>query len=445
LKVKDTYEDLAIRFIGGDEESFNAIYEKCESYVHNLILYKVDMNHEVAEDVFQDTMVKVYNAMKNGKYKPQAGVKLSAWIGRIAHNLCMDHHRAKIKTASNPNKVEPELLFLLTEGKRVRFDEDQSYDELRVMISMLPADQKLVITERCFNNKTFKDIAEKENVSINTALGRMRYALINLRKINSGDLTKIHSNQEGVTVEKRCRECNEEFPLEDFCEDIHDSDTYVHECKECFAKLMENVEQPEEVEEEVIDYKPNFEKEIVIMEQEKYCKRCDTKKSIDEFGKNRSTNDGKQFYCKKCMCKIVGSKKEEKLDADIQYQTCLTCGRKREMCLFDDKETTCALCKDKVNYQCCDGCQRKLNVALFNPNDSMCIECVKNLDELEKREGELIVQQEEFAEVDVRYGKYISVFNEIVEHEEEAEKQLRMAKRKKELLHLIIQDNGNNC
>jgi RNA polymerase sigma factor (sigma-70 family) len=176
--------ELVKQFIAGNQSSIEVLIKRHKRKVYTYILLIVK-NHELAEDIFQDTFIKVINSLKQNKYTDDG--KFVSWVVRIAHNLIIDHFRKEknLKTVSNDNTEldifnsnkfsEPNI-----EHKLVK---DQIYKDVRNLIERLPDDQREVIILRHYIGMSFKEIAEETNVSINTALGRMRYALINLRKM----------------------------------------------------------------------------------------------------------------------------------------------------------------------------------------------------------------------------------------------------------------------
>ncbi len=176
--------ELVKQFIEGKQSSIETLINRHKNRVYTYI-YLIVKDHQLAEDVFQDTFIKVIRSLKRGKYQ-EKGIFIS-WVLRIAHNLIIDHYRKEknLKTYSNDdNEVD---IF-----NSQRFSEQNVEDEMirtqisqdvRKLIDELPADQKQVILLRHYGGLSFKEIAEHTGVSINTALGRMRYALINLRKL----------------------------------------------------------------------------------------------------------------------------------------------------------------------------------------------------------------------------------------------------------------------
>jgi RNA polymerase sigma-70 factor (ECF subfamily) len=176
--------ELIERFIKGEESCFDQIIRRHKNKVFAYIsLYIRDQ--ALAEDLFQDTFMKVIQSVRNGKYQDNG--KFISWVMRIAHNLIIDHFRRQkqINTVSNDD-YESDLF------NSKKFAEDNVEDDMikrqiqkdvRRMISSLPDDQREVVILRHYSGLSFREIADITDVSINTALGRMRYALINMRKM----------------------------------------------------------------------------------------------------------------------------------------------------------------------------------------------------------------------------------------------------------------------
>jgi RNA polymerase sigma factor (sigma-70 family) len=182
-KTISDYE-LIMRFIKGEQSCFEHLIHRHKNKVFAYIsLYIRDQ--ALAEDIFQDTFLKVIQSVKAGRYADNG--KFLSWVMRIAHNLIIDHFRRikQMNTISNDN-YESDIFNSksLAEGN---IEDDiikrQIQKDVRKMISMLPDDQREVVILRHFAGLSFKEIAEITEVSINTALGRMRYALINMRKL----------------------------------------------------------------------------------------------------------------------------------------------------------------------------------------------------------------------------------------------------------------------
>ena len=142
-------------------------------------------NHTTAEDIFQDTFVKVINSLKEGKYTDNG--RFVSWVMRIAHNLIIDHFRREKQVNTYSNDDSTIDIFNSPRFSDKNVEEhlvyEQILNEVRVLVETLPDEQKEVVLLRHYAGLSFKEIAEQTNVSINTALGRMRYALINMRKI----------------------------------------------------------------------------------------------------------------------------------------------------------------------------------------------------------------------------------------------------------------------
>jgi len=181
-KIKDF--ELVNQFIAGDESSIEVLINRHKSRVYTYILLIVK-DKQLAEDIFQDTFIKVIKSLQKGKYQ-EKGIFVS-WVVRIAHNLIIDYYRKEknLKTFSNDDKeVDIFNSQRFTDGNiEDELIQSQISRDLRKLIDELPDDQKEVILLRHYGELSFKEIAEQTGVSINTALGRMRYALINLRKI----------------------------------------------------------------------------------------------------------------------------------------------------------------------------------------------------------------------------------------------------------------------
>ena len=188
-------QDLVKRFIQGDQPSIEVLINRHKNKVFTYIILIVK-NQSLAEDIFQDTFIKVIKSLKEGKYKDNG--KFVSWVIRIAHNLTIDHFRKEkqINTYSNED-YEADIFNSKKLSESTIEDimvETQIIKEVRLLIDELPDDQKQVILLRHYGGLSFKEIADQTDVSINTALGRMRYALINLRKLieqKNLSLTKI--------------------------------------------------------------------------------------------------------------------------------------------------------------------------------------------------------------------------------------------------------------
>lgn len=176
--------ELVQRFIGGDQESLEILILRHKTRVFSYILLIVK-NQELAEDIFQETFIKVIRSLKKGRYIENG--KFVSWVLRIAHNLIIDHFRkVKLKGTISNDSTDVDIFNSQKYSEATVEDEmvnSQILNEVKDLIRELPEDQQQVIYMRHYMGLSFKEIAEQTDVSINTALGRMRYALINLRKL----------------------------------------------------------------------------------------------------------------------------------------------------------------------------------------------------------------------------------------------------------------------
>ena len=182
IKVKSD-EQLISSYLSGSEKSLNIVINRHRSRLLYFIVSKVN-DISLAEDIFQDTYIKVINTLKRGMYNEQG--KFISWVTRIAHNLIIDYYR-KIKKNKFVRSNESYNIFdFVSDTEQSKEDlmiNERISSELKLLINYLPENQKNVLKMRFYSNMSFAEIAENQNLSINTALGRMRYALINLRKI----------------------------------------------------------------------------------------------------------------------------------------------------------------------------------------------------------------------------------------------------------------------
>jgi len=180
------YSDIELinSFMSGDQSSIEVLISRYKDKVYTYIVMIVK-NQALAEDLFQDTFIKVVRSMNEGRYKDNG--KFLSWVLRIAHNLIIDHFRkAKQMNVINKDDYESDIFNRLELSEKPVEDEMINFQitqDVKKLINELPEDQKEVIMLRHYAGMSFKEIAEQTNVSINTALGRMRYALINLRKM----------------------------------------------------------------------------------------------------------------------------------------------------------------------------------------------------------------------------------------------------------------------
>lgn len=176
-------QELIQQYLDGDSEALSALIARYKEKIFTSIFLLVKDKY-LAEDIFQDTFIKVIDTINGGRYTDEG--KFLPWVMRIAHNLCVDHfrrvkRRPMIKTSDSRDIFE--VLNFSEGGVDNKMMQTESNARVRKMLDMLPVDQKEVIVMRHFAELSFKEIAQLTDCSINTALGRMRYGLINLRKL----------------------------------------------------------------------------------------------------------------------------------------------------------------------------------------------------------------------------------------------------------------------
>jgi len=175
--------DLIRAYREGDERAFETLLNRYQSGVFSKIVFVV-RDHEVANDLFQDTWIKVVKVLKSGKYVEEG--KFGPWVMRIAHNAAIDHFRRNRKRRMVRPTDEFDIFDTLAHDAPNAMDtmvQEEVLAELRQLIPALPEEQREVVKMRLEQQYSFKEIAEETGVSINTALGRMRYALINRRRM----------------------------------------------------------------------------------------------------------------------------------------------------------------------------------------------------------------------------------------------------------------------
>jgi RNA polymerase sigma factor, sigma-70 family len=186
---------LVQQFVDGNQSAIEVLISRHKKRVFTYILLIVK-DHHLAEDIFQDTFIKVIRSLKNGRYTENG--KFISWVLRISHNLIIDHFRKEKLLSTTSNDDMSVDLFNSPKYSEENIEDRIIYDQItcdvRLLINELPDDQREVILMRHYQGLSFKEISDITNVSINTALGRMRYALINLRKLiekKNLSLTKI--------------------------------------------------------------------------------------------------------------------------------------------------------------------------------------------------------------------------------------------------------------
>jgi len=174
---------LVEAYHSGNESAFNELLKRYKSKVYSKIMMYV-RDRAVAEDIFQDTFVRAIHALKEGNYNEEG--KFSAWIMRIAHNLCIDYFRHVKKMPMTRERDEYNPFDFISSEQRNSEEERMKREvksDVKKLLNMLPDEQREIVMMRLTYDMSFKEISDHLNISINTALGRMRYALINLRKL----------------------------------------------------------------------------------------------------------------------------------------------------------------------------------------------------------------------------------------------------------------------
>lgn len=176
-----TDEQLVKLYVKGCNEAFDILLERYKARLYSYISYTIH-NSDTADDIFQETFVKAIVTLKQGRYKETG--KFYPWLTRIAHNLIIDHYRAEknygAMLCDDPTLNMRRLEETYAEGERI---DEQTYEEVCHLMDFLPENQKEIIQMRFYKNLSFKEIAQIRGISINTALGRMRYAVLNMRRL----------------------------------------------------------------------------------------------------------------------------------------------------------------------------------------------------------------------------------------------------------------------
>jgi RNA polymerase sigma-70 factor (ECF subfamily) len=186
LKRMDDRELITL-YISGNEKAFETLLMRHKDKIFRFVYMKVRC-HDLTEDIFQETFIKVINKFRLGEYNEEG--KFLPWAMRIAHNLVIDHFRrtSRVKMVSESTSLKDDYSIFNTlsqtdKNVQEKLITDEIESQMVHLIDYLPAAQKSIIQMRFFQDMSFKEIAEIEDISINTALGRMRYALMNIRKI----------------------------------------------------------------------------------------------------------------------------------------------------------------------------------------------------------------------------------------------------------------------
>jgi len=174
---------LVKKYVAGDETALSTLINRHQSKIYGFIYSKIS-DRDISDDIFQDTFIKVIKTLKSNSYNEEG--KFLPWVMRIAHNLIIDHFRKNKKMPMFRETEEFSIFSIMSDNSMTienQMISDQVEIDLKKIIEELPDDQKEVLVMRIYQDLSFKEISELTGVSINTALGRMRYALMNLRKV----------------------------------------------------------------------------------------------------------------------------------------------------------------------------------------------------------------------------------------------------------------------
>jgi RNA polymerase sigma-70 factor (ECF subfamily) len=184
MQVKTLNDRELVRsYLGGDERAFEELLSRHKSKIYTSI-YLFVKEKSLAEDIFQDTFIKIIDTLRKGKYNEEG--KFVQWAMRIAYNMCVDHFRRNKRKPTVSPTDEFDIFSVISvtdENAETRIIRSQTHDKVRTLVDQLPPEQREVVILRHYAEMSFKEIASLTRVSINTALGRMRYALINIRKM----------------------------------------------------------------------------------------------------------------------------------------------------------------------------------------------------------------------------------------------------------------------
>jgi len=176
-------KELIQKYLEGDDYAFETLLNRHKEKIYTSI-YLFVKDRDLADDIFQEVFIKIIRTLRRGKYNHEG--KFLQWAMRISYNLCVDHfRRSKRRTKVSPTETFDifDVLELKDENMEEHMMKSQTHDKVRKLVDMLPSEQREVVILRHYADMSFKEIANLTNVSINTALGRMRYALINIRKL----------------------------------------------------------------------------------------------------------------------------------------------------------------------------------------------------------------------------------------------------------------------
>jgi RNA polymerase sigma-70 factor (ECF subfamily) len=178
-------QELIARYVDGDEQAFEVLLRRYKSKIYTSI-YLFVKDQALAEDIFQEVFIKIIDTLRKGKYNHEG--KFVQWAMRISYNMCVDYHRRnKRRQHINPSEDFDifEVLRVSDDGPDTEMIRSELHNRIRHLVDALPPEQREVVILRHYADMSFKEIAALTRVSINTALGRMRYALINIRKMMS--------------------------------------------------------------------------------------------------------------------------------------------------------------------------------------------------------------------------------------------------------------------
>jgi len=185
-------QELIARYVDGDEHSFEVLLNRYKAKIYTTI-YLFVKDQALAEDIFQEVFIKIIDTLRRGKYNHEG--KFVQWAMRISYNMCVDYHRRHKRRAHiNPSDDFDifEVLRLSDDGPDTQIMRSETHDRIRHLVDALPEEQREVVILRHYADMSFKEIAALTRVSINTALGRMRYALINIRKMMEEKSIVLH-------------------------------------------------------------------------------------------------------------------------------------------------------------------------------------------------------------------------------------------------------------
>ena len=174
---------LVSNYINGNESSLEVLINRHKQRLYSFIYSKI-LDRDLTEDVFQETFIKVIRTLKKGNYNEQG--KFLPWVMRISHNLVIDHFRKTNRMPSFKSSNDFDVFSIISDDSlnaEKKMIQEQIFSDVRELVEELPKEQKEVLIMRIYKDMSFKEISENTGVSINTALGRMRYALMNMRKL----------------------------------------------------------------------------------------------------------------------------------------------------------------------------------------------------------------------------------------------------------------------